>query len=104
MAAITVAGSYISPSYRQEHGEAMLSIVACASAPCHVGRSEVAGALGEFLIPAAQPFERLVVAVTRHTLVTANSVASIEFTVDPLIGVGCAALLHRVGHGLDRAG
>src|SRR5437762_3072526 len=104
MAAITVAGSHISPSYHQEHGEAMLFIVACASAPCKAGRSAVTGALAEFLIPAAQPFERLVVAVARHALVAADAVAPIELAVDPLVGIGRAALLQRLRHGFHSAG
>lgn len=73
-------------------------------APRRIGRLSAARAFAEFLAPAAQPFERLVVAITRHALVAADTVAPVEFAVDPLISIGRAVLLQRVGDGFDRAG
>jgi hypothetical protein len=58
----------------------------------------------DFRALVVQPFERLDLAVTRHALESADAMASVEFAGHPLVGIGCTALLHRVGNGCDCAG
>ena len=46
----------------------------------------------DFLIPAAQPFERFLKSPTRKTFVAADAIAPVEFAVHPLIAVGSPML------------